>query len=119
MLNLNKVKGTASKFEEMMSQEFPKPQKIPIEKITTEMVSNEDDDDYDDINNKENEVLCTCCNTEDDRFQSEQPTINDFVEIIEQSKILEDRESSIKLLFLIHVFVKEKLRRNRNILPSL
>ena len=98
MLNFKKVKGTASKFEEMMSQEFPKPPKLPVDKITTEMVSNDDEADYDDINNKENEVLCTCCNTEDDRFQSEQ---------------------SIKLLFLIHVFVKEKLRRNRNILPSL
>ena len=100
MGNPNNVKGTASKLEALMnSQKQRKPERKGedlIEQIKDEApFSTLEDEDHKETAQDFN-----------------QPTIQDFTEVIEDSNILQNRELSIQLLFLINCFVNMNCKTN-------
>ena len=76
-------------------------------KRNTEVTSEED--------GKEDEEECCCDDTE---LGSElplpvvSPTIEDFINIIEESNVLEDKDLSLKLILLVDVFIEIHLYKN-------
>ena len=95
MLNLNKVKGNASKLEALV--DYPKHKQVTEE--------NGDNDDQE-----------CCCNLEDQSDangdSAMKPSIEDFINIIEDSQVLQDKNLSLQLLLLIHVFIRIKLDKD-------
>ena len=102
MGNPNNVKGTASKLEAMMkNQNQRKPGRKEEEFI--EQIKDEDS-------------FCTLQGKEEDQKDTvqdlHQPTMQDYIEVIEDSNILQNRELSIQLLFLINCFVNMNCKTN-------
>ena len=97
MGNPNNVKGTASKLEAMMkNQNKRKPGRI-------EQIKDEDS-------------FCTLQGKEEDQKDTVQdlhePTVQDFIEVIEDSNILQNKDLSVQLLFLINCFVQMNCKTN-------
>ena len=120
MQNLNKVKGNASKLEEMMRkssfQPIQKHRKLKRShteesNVSTSSVNvNEDNENIVSNSNDNNEdrdiFQCNC----DDHDEEEiiVPRIQDFIYEIENSRVIEDVEKSRQLLLLIQLFLKVK-----------
>ena len=96
MGNPNSVKGTASKLEALMNYQK---QRKPKEK-------SEDQEE------EENKLHETTENDQEISQELDQPTMKDFIDIIEDSNILQDKDLSLQLWFLLNYFIKTKMNRN-------
>ena len=64
---------------------------------------------------KVDEEECCCDDTElDCDLPVVSPTIEDFINIIEESNVLEDRDLSLKLILLVDVFIEIHLYKSYN-----
>ena len=62
---------------------------------------------------EEEECCCEVTDTEPDTILPVvSPTIEDFINIIEESKVLEDRNLSLQLILLVDVFIEMHLYKN-------
>ena len=101
MKNLSTLKGKASKLEALVN--YPK---------------------HKQMNYQEN---YKCCCIDDDTQKDGKlettinPSIEDFISILEDSQVLEDKSLSLQLLLLVHVFIRMKVDKDseNNVLPSL
>lgn len=112
MQNLNRVKGNASKMEALMRIGDCQ-QDYKIRELRRELsnCSNDSDqsvkDDNDDVIFQKN---CRCKQYQDASEDGEVfvPILEDFVQEIEQSGILKDKEKSRQLLMLMQLFISVK-----------
>ena len=78
--------------------------------LTSEEYEKEEEEEYE----KEDEEEC-CCDDDDEpdiALPVVSPTIEDFINIIEESNVLEDRDLSLKLILLVDVFIEIHLYKN-------
>lgn len=117
MQNLNKVKENASKLEEMMrksSFQQPKQKQRKLKRSYTDnsnasASSHEANKDNGLSNDGSEEVFqCSCSCDEHHEEEIIVPKIQDFVDEIENSGVIEDVEKSRQLLLLIQLFLKVK-----------
>ena len=100
MGNPNSGKGKASKLEELMNyQKHKKPKRKSEESV--------EENEY--------QTEITCCklpeiteNNQEICEEADKPTMQDFIDVIEDSKILHNRDLSLQLLFLMNYFIKMK-----------
>merc|ERR1719206_701071 len=77
--------------------------------LTSEEYERKDKEEYE----KEGEEECCCDDDEpDSALPVVSPTIEDFINIIEESNVLEDRDLSLKLILLVDVFIEIHLYKN-------
>ena len=85
--------------------------------LTSEEYEKEHDEEYErkdeEEYEKEGEEECCCDDDEpDSALPVVSPTIEDFINIIEESNVLEDRDLSLKLILLVDVFIEIHLYKN-------
>ena len=102
MGNPNNVKGTASKLEALMNSQKQRKPERKGEDLREQI--------------KDEAPFCTLQGKEEDQKDTvqdlHQPTMQDFVEAIEDSNILQNKGLSIQLLFLINCFVNMNCKSN-------
>ena len=117
MQNLNKVKGNASKLEEMMRkssfQPIQKHRKLKRSHTEESNVSSSsvdvNEDNENTVSNSIEDRDIFQCNCDDhDEEEINVPRIQDFIYEIENSRVIEDVEKSRQLLLLIQLFLKVK-----------
>ena len=104
MGNPNSGKGRASKFEDLMNyQKHKKPKRKSEESV--------EENEY--------QTEIPCCKlpeiTENNQEISEeldQPIMQDFIDVIDHSQILHNKDLSLQLLFLMNYFIKTKMQNN-------
>ena len=126
MQNLNKVKGNASKLEEMMRKSSfqPKQKHRKLKRSHTEEsnVSTSSVNVNEDNENTEDRDIFQCNCDDHDEEEINVPRIQDFIYEIENSGVIEDVEKSRQLLLLIQLFLKVKnlnSSEDNNINPTL
>jgi hypothetical protein len=102
MGNPNNVKGTASKLEALMNYQK---QRKPERKRENLIEQIKDESPFSTLQGKEEDQKDTVQDLH-------QPTMQDFIEVIEDSNILQNKELSIQLLFLINCFVNMNCKTN-------
>ena len=108
MTNPNRVKGVASRLESLVNYPGQKRRKIRNKE------TNEDAwrDNY----------SCNCSKEEsckDAILENDTPTLRDFIDVINDTKVLEDSEKSKQLLFLMTHFIKMKTIESHNMFPKI
>jgi len=105
MGNPNSGKGAASRAEDLMNYHKNKKQKRKPENLKEEHFEKENTFCKlpDIVQNKEEEVF-------DD---SKHPIMQDFIDVLEQSEILQDKDLSAQLLFLINYFIQMKMNSSQ------
>ena len=102
MGNPNNVKGTASKLEALMNSQK---QRKPERKGEDLIKQIKDEAPFSTLQGKDGDHKETAQDLN-------QPTINDFIEVIEESNILQNKELSVQLLFLVNCFVNMNCKTN-------
>ena len=107
MGNPNSGKGKASMYEDLMHYQKTKKPKWKTEYLIEENIERE-------------EIFCKLPDIteieqdEDTNIDQEldMPKMQDFIDVIEESEILNDKDLSVELLFLMNYFIK--MRNNTN-----
>ena len=103
MINPNKVKGVASKLESLVNYPEHKLGKHRKKDENTQVTPDQ--------------ISCICCQEEtmeeeevavDLFLGNDEPTLKDFIDFITNNEVLEDKELSKELLFLMNYFVTMK-----------
>ena len=100
MGNPNNVKGNASKLEALMNYQKPKKPRNQKSDLLEENESL--------LENTSCKLPDITENIQDIPPAMDQPTMQYFIDVIGESNILEDKELSLQLLFLINYFIQMK-----------
>ena len=102
MGNPNNVKGTASKQEAMVKNQKQREPGRKGEQLMEEL--------------KDEATSCTLQGKDEDHKETpldlNKPTMQDFIDVIEDGNILQNKELSVQLLFLINYFVNMNCKTN-------
>ena len=108
MGNPNSGKGKASRAEDLMQHQRNKKPKRKTENIEEENFERENTFcKLPDISENNQELV------QDFDLEIDQPKMQDFIDVIENSDILEDKDLSAELLFLMNYFIT--MKKNKNI----
>eukprot|EP00092_Neocalanus_flemingeri_P055246 GFUD01065206.1.p2 GENE.GFUD01065206.1~~GFUD01065206.1.p2 ORF type:complete len:107 (+),score=34.41 GFUD01065206.1:3-323(+) len=105
MINPNKVKGVASKMESLVK--YPEQRKVKIRR-------------KDEIA-KVNEETVSCKNYEDETCMEDEDAVDlkDFIDVITENNVVEDKELSTQLIFLMNSFIQMKKNQTQNLFPRI
>ena len=108
MQNLNRVKGNATKMEALMKIGSCQPHN-KIRKLRREATNSSTESDHQSVMDDNDDVIfqknCRCKEKSETNGVVFVPTLEDFVQEIEQSGILKDQEKSRQLLMLMQLFI--------------